>query len=466
MLGGFLWPLAIWRLPRIVATDHPLATAFGLDLAGAMRFAVPVLLAFAAFAIGVRCAHRIGGRAAVAVVLGGTVVFSLTLLPINPVGSHDVYHNIADARTLWIYGDNPTIVPPAVYEDDPFFDRVPAWKATPSVYGPVWYALSGLPLPFAGDRLWANVIGQKLLTAAFLLFTAALAMATAARIHPGSAVAAGVLVGWNPLLQFETAGNAHNSVVMACFAVAALYALTRRWWTAVFPLLALAVASNYVFALLCPLVLIWMVRREHVPRLQVTLSLVLGLLVGAALYLPFYAGTDSLNAFLREAGYVSASPGAALHSLLWWWLRWNGNDVLRIVKLILLPPYVIAYAVLLQRAARDARVAGLVQTGFAAVFLLLVLGAMWFGPWYVMFVAPLGALLPGRAPALITVAFSASAMLMYVPWFWLQHGDPVLLQTASATTAFLLPMLIAAVALRRRLRRDERGGIFAEIGAH
>ena len=273
LLLGFLRPLSIWRQPRIVATDRPLATVLGTDLAGALRFAVPVACAFAAFGVAAWLAQGLRGRATEAAVLAGSVLFAITLLPMNPLGSHDVYHNIADARTLWRYGDNPTVVPPSMYVDDPFIGNVVSWQTTPSMYGPVWYAISGAPLPFTGDALWANVIGQKVLTAVFLLGVTALAMRVAAGIRPGTAVAAGVLVGWNPLLHFETAGNAHSGVVMVFFALAAFYAASRRWWWAVFPLLSLAVASKYVLVVLGPVLLVWLLRRRDVPRRQLVLSL-------------------------------------------------------------------------------------------------------------------------------------------------------------------------------------------------
>jgi hypothetical protein len=61
-------------------------------------------------------------------------------------------------------------------------------------------------------------------------------------------------------------------------------------------------------------------------------------------------------------------------------------------------------------------------------------------------------LLPGSRPALIAVIFSATAMLMYVPYFWLLYGDGVVLQAATAGTAFLLPVLVA---LLPRLRRRD-----------
>jgi hypothetical protein len=284
LVYGLLWPLDHSVHPEVPIGYQPLATIFGTDRDGQRHFIVAVLAAYAAFGLAALAARRLAGRPATWLVIGGTVLFAATLIPTNPAGAQDVYHNIADARTLWVYGDNPGVTPPAAHPEDPLYPFIPDWQDTPSSYGPLWYALSGAPLPFAGDDLWANIVGQKVLTAAFLVVTTVLAMLIVGRMEPGAAPLAGVLVGWNPLLLFETAGAAHNDIVMAAFALGALYAAARRWWWAVFPLLALAVAVKYVMVVLAPVLLCWMLLRRDVPRWQLALSLVLGAATGIAIY--------------------------------------------------------------------------------------------------------------------------------------------------------------------------------------
>lgn len=442
-LFGFLHPISIRWYPDVVPTDRPLATVLGLGIGGAMRFGAPVLAGFALLLPAWWCARGLSGRAVVALVLLVSAVFSVTLLPANPLGAQDIYHNIADARTLWRYGDNPTVLPPNAYPDDPFAPYVPAWQDFASTYGPVWYVVAGAPLPFAGDGLWANVIGQKLLTAAFLFGSTVLVMLIAARIRPGAAAAAGVLVGWNPLLQWETAGNAHNDVVMVFFALAALYAVTRRWWLAVFPLLALSVGTKYVLVLLGPVLLVWMLRRGDIPRRRVALSLLLGALVGLAVYVPFFAGRDTLAAFARQGSFNTSSPSALIDALLWSRLNIDFTLSSKIVKLVVVPVYLLAYALILWRIPRDAGLVALVRASFWVVFLLLTVATWWFWPWYLLSLVPLGVLLPGSRPALLAAVFSATAMLMYIPYFWLLYGDGVVLQAATSATAFLLPSVLA-----------------------
>jgi hypothetical protein len=436
---GFLRPLAYWVHPWVIPSNRPLADALRTDWYGALRFIAPVVLAFLLYGVAVWLARGLAGRRALVGVLGAGAVFAAIFLPINPVGAQDIYHNVFDARIVWKYGDNPNVVPPAAYEGDPLLPSVVAWSDFASVYGPVWYAVSGVGYAIGGDSLRANVYGQKLLAAAFLLGTALLAALTAERIRRGTGVAAAVAVAWNPLMLFETAGNAHNDIVMVSFAVAAFYALASRRWLWVFPLLALSVATKFVLVLLGPLMLVWLLRRPDVPRRQILLSLALGALVGVAVYVPFFQGMDTIETIRRQSGYNTSSPSALLDALL---VRWGGMDPLassRLMKRIVVPVFLVLYAWHGWRLRGD--LAALVERSYLLLFLLLLLATWWFWPWYVLWVVPLAAMVPRRGTAWLGLLFSASAMLMYAPYFWLLYGDGVILQAATAAVAFLPPVL-------------------------
>jgi hypothetical protein len=449
-LLGFLRPLSYRRFPDIIPTDRPLANALGTDGVDGLRFAVPVLLAFLLYAAAVLLARRFRSRrlAAAALLIGAG--YAVIFVPMNPVGAQDVYHNVFDARILWRYGDNPNAVPPVAFPDDPLYPAVVAWSEFASVYGPVWYAVSGLPYAVGGDDLRANVIGHKVLTAAFLLGTAVLAYLVAQRLRPGTGVAALVAVAWNPLMLFETAGNAHNDIVMIFFAMASLYALVSRRWLWVFPLLALSVAAKYVLLLLGPLFLVWMLRQRDVPKRWVVASLGLGVIVGAAVYLPFFQGADTLEILRRQSGYNTSSLSAVLDSALYKYFAMTAEQSSRLMKWIVVPPFLLLYVWQVWRVRGDA--AALIERSFIALFLLLLIATWWFWPWYVIWLVPLAAVLPWRGVALVGLLFSASALLMYVPYFWMLTGDGLPLNAATTAVAFLPPVLagVGWLAWRRR----------------
>jgi len=456
---GFLRPLSYAEYPDIIPTARPLADALSTDWAGALRYIVPTAIAFVFYGAAVWLAGRLRGAWALTGVLGAGLVFAGIFLPINPVGAQDVYHNVFDARIVWKYHDNPNIVPPVAFPSDPFYEDVPAWVEFASPYGPVWYGVSGIGYAIGGDDLRGNVIGQKALTAAFLLGTAALAALAAERIRPGSGVAAAVAVAWNPLMLFETAGNAHNDIVMVFFAMAAFYALAARRWLWVFPLLALSVGTKYVLLLLGPLVLVWLLRRADVPRRQILISLGLGALVGVAVYVPFFQGWDTVEIFRRQSGYNTSSPSALLDALLRQW--WGMDEVTssRLMKQIVAPPFLLLYAWQVWRVRGE--LTALVARCFLVLFLLLAIATWWFWPWYVLWIVPLVALTPNRFVAIMGLLVSASAMLMYAPYFWMLYGDGVELQAATSAVAFLAPALagLAYVVYRSDLRpRSVRRG--------
>src|SRR5579883_2745311 len=260
VLVVFVRRLSLGRFPQVVPTPEPLATILGgsADERALTWFVVAmgamVLCQVFAYAVALRIRNPRYGFGALVV----AAVLIATMVPVYPGGAHDVEHNIVDARTLWVYHDNPISTPPTAHPDDPFVQQLFDWQSTTSSYGPVWYVLAGAPLPFTGNGLVRNVVGQKILVSLFLLGTVALVYLLMKRWRPRGAVAAVVLLGWSPLLLWEIPGNAHNDIVMMFFAVAALYAVLRRWWLAVFPLLALAVATKFIMLLLAPLLLAWL----------------------------------------------------------------------------------------------------------------------------------------------------------------------------------------------------------------
>ncbi|MBX7110362.1 MAG: hypothetical protein K1X87_00765 [Dehalococcoidia bacterium] len=450
---GFLLPLDHSDHPGVAFGYQPLATVMGTDHEGRTRFVAAVLGAYAVFLLAAVLASRLAGRRACAAVLGGTVVLAAVLLPTNPAGAQDVYHNIADARTFWVYGDNPAVTPPIEHRDDPFFKYIPAWPDTPSSYGPLWYVLSGVPLPFTGTSLWLNVLGQKVLTAAFLVLTTALVMLTAARLRPGSAVLAGVLVGWNPLLQFETAGAAHNDIVMVCFAVGAFYALSRRAWDFVFPLLALAVAVKYVLILLAPLFLLWMLLRRDVPRGQLARSVVAGVLLGAAWYVPFLADGALFDTLRGEGNRYLSSTGSFLVSVFMNQRHMGIPEAEQTMKRVLWAAFVASSLLLLTRFRRQPSYGLLIGTSAGVIFLFLVTVKWWFWPWYLTWLVPIAALAPRRGSALLATLFSCTAMLHYAAYYWGLYDEWHHHQRELFAVVFAPPLALAALLVLWTLAR-------------
>ena len=95
LVAGLVRPLSIAANPQPIHNYQPLVTVLGDGIVGMLRFGLPVAASFVLLAIACVAARDVGDhRRGLAVVLAGTLLFSCSLLPTNPVGAQDVYHNV------------------------------------------------------------------------------------------------------------------------------------------------------------------------------------------------------------------------------------------------------------------------------------------------------------------------------------------------------------------------------------
>src|SRR5579884_1509135 len=68
--------------------------------------------------------------------LGGTVLFSLTLIFLYPVTAIDVYNYAVEGHVAAFYQVNPMVTAPAQVSSDTFVSYAANWVDSPSPYGP------------------------------------------------------------------------------------------------------------------------------------------------------------------------------------------------------------------------------------------------------------------------------------------------------------------------------------------
>lgn len=407
--------LSIERYPTIIQSPQPLAEVLGITAHGLTWFvlvmAALAVLYVAAYAVALRIKDHHAGVLAFLV----AAALILTAIPMFPGGAQDVYHNVADARTLWVYHENPISTPPAAHPGDPIAGQLFTWQDITSSYGPVWYIVSGAPLPFTHDGLVRNLVGQKVLLSAFLLATLWLVYITVRARWPERATAAVVLLGWSPLALWEVPGNAHNDIVMMFFAVAALACVLRGRWLWAFPLLALGVGAKFTMLALAPLLFVWLWRR--LPRDQRrTLYASVGVSVAllAVIYLPFLLGGSGLaNTSALRDRFISSPASLTIAFLMQYVSLSRAEDVARALAVV---AFAAGYGVVLYRCWRGSL--SLTLAAFWAVFLLLVLPTWWFWPWYTMWLLPLAALCAGRRAATLGVLFGVTSLMVYPIYYW------------------------------------------------
>ncbi|MBI5947069.1 MAG: hypothetical protein HY875_02905 [Chloroflexi bacterium] len=264
-LFGFALRVPVWsadirmfQRPFMSATAAPAGWVGSFDggIQALVNCTLLVALASAAYIVCLLALRR-GFAHSYAAAVAGTAIAALAILPMVPQVSPDATHLAADVRTLWLHGKYPTdrdAAPASI--DDPVAQQVGNFKDSWSGYGPVAYAIGGAPLPFVGDNLRANVLGQKAVSGVFLVLLAAASGFAARRLGRDPGLVAG-MVGLNPLMLFVFPGDGHNDTIMMAFAVAGLpFVLALPWRSRAGGLLAglAGVLAKFAAALAAPFV--------------------------------------------------------------------------------------------------------------------------------------------------------------------------------------------------------------------
>ena len=432
----------------------------GYDPEAGRRYTLPLLALWALYLVAGAVAPCLRGeRALLALAFGGALGCGAILLWLYPITAADIF-NYALYGLVQHRGGNPLVVPPDSVIGPPLIGYS-AWPHYPSPYGPLWQGLAWLITAVTGERLLAGIaLFKALLLTCHLLNTGLIARIAAASGVTRPGVAA-LLYAWNPLLLYETAGNGHNEIVLLTGLLLALWALTTRRDALALPLATLAALTKLTGALwLAPLALVWLPRvwRE---RRWVTLGGALGgaLLLGITCYLPFWAEGHALDGVRRQADlYTTSLAGLALIANERQNFPIPPQQLLDMLKGLALA--VVGLTILSGRP-RDDSAGEAARTAFDVSLAYLLIGALWFQPWYLV---PLVGLAPlvGSARRAIAACYALGATGSYVVYFYVWPAlnwtpDRLLIQWWAVIVAHgpaWIALLVAAlVALWQQAQR-------------
>ena len=236
--------------------------------------------------------------------LGLQVIAALSL----PCTSNDLFSYLAYGRMSRLGIDPYAAGPGALPAGDPFRALVSRnWISAPSAYGPI---LNGLDaLAGQAETVPGAMAVFKLAMLAATLATVLVAYDICRRhLEPPRAAAAFALLGWNPLLAYELAGQAHNDAVMVLGLTAFVWAaLGGRRLLAVLSL-GLAFYAKFAVAPVLGLYLVFLARTSRA-RAAAGVALFAGL--GLLLFLPSWNGPATL---LGPLAAVRANPGRVTRS--------------------------------------------------------------------------------------------------------------------------------------------------------
>ncbi len=357
--------------------------------------------------------------------LGSLLALNVMMLCLYPIGAADVFDNIMRGRITAVLGGNPFYDTPRAYPSDAFRYFV-AWTDTTSAYGPLWEMLAAGASRLAGDDRLTNVLVFKLLGLSFYAGSVGLVALILRRRAPSRVLQGVCLFAWNPVVIYETAGNAHNDIVVAFLILLGIWALQQRWFTtAVLALLGGALVK-YIPALLLPVALVYGCRQLPPGRARwrfLLATTAAGAVLVVVCVAPFWRGGD-MFALARRTTLFTASLPAVVQANLEPAL---GGPVSQSA--------VAAVAALLTVAAvgwhtwrtwRAPEPLAPIRAATHVLLFYLLFACLWFQPWYTIWPLALAALLPEGAVARTVVLLSyAAAWKTIVFDFFLYQGGPL-----------------------------------------
>jgi alpha-1,6-mannosyltransferase len=207
-----LLPESVRPIPSWLA--GPLGST-GVSL-GSVGAIVVLAVMFVAYAVAARASAHLSART---VLMCIAAMYALVLLA-PPLISTDIFSYQFYGRMGAIYGANPYLAGPHALALDPLFPYIGArWWNTPTVYGPLFTALSYVLAPLS---IAASALAYKAIAACSSLAMIALVWHSA-RLRGIDPVKAVALVGLNPLIVIYAVGGGHNDLLMMLALMAGVY---------------------------------------------------------------------------------------------------------------------------------------------------------------------------------------------------------------------------------------------------
>lgn len=466
LIGVALGSLAIYLLAFTLPTNllvlHQRDSLIGhllqrAGLNGFLRLSAAFISTGLLYFAALRAARQTSGKTAWIIVIGGSLAFIIAFLFMAPLDARDIYDNIFHGRIVGVYGANPFRDMISNFPNDPFF-KYPWWKNSPSAYGPFWETLAGITARLAGDGIVANILAFKILPGIFHLMSIAVVVAFLRRVEPQYALAGALLLGWNPIVLYETWGNGHNDIAMMFWILlAALLISQKRYSLGVLSLVAGALIKFIPVLLILAVMLIgYRGLRSLKPRIWfiVKTSLASALLILIA-YIPFWNGMATFSIGRRMTMFTTSFP-AVLYGALKPSLGWaEAANLISIGALVLLGIFTLIQSF---RAQKQNPAEDFLQAAFNILAFYLLVTCLWFQQWYGVWLLSLAPLLSERARrfAVFFGFWVLTKQLIFVQLFIPNMADKleltIWLEPLMALTVIGIPWIYALLDLRASMQ--------------
>ncbi len=174
--------------------------------------------------------------------------------------SHDVFNYVTTSKVLTHYHENPYVVMPIEFVNDPYLDFTRAANKY-ALYGPSWLLLTSIPYILGFQNFILTLFFFKVIVTMFYIGAVYLLWKLLKNIFFVGVFAL------NPLVVIESLISSHNDIVMMFFAMGSFYALEKRRFFLAGLLLVFSVLIKYATIVLVPIFIfcaIQLIRRQKI----------------------------------------------------------------------------------------------------------------------------------------------------------------------------------------------------------
>lgn len=186
------------------------------------------------------------------------IIVSVLIVSYPAMLSYDIFNYITSAKILFFYRENPYLIMPIEFLNEPFLLYTHAANKV-ALYGLTWLGLSGIPYGLGFGNILATVFQFKLFVAFFYIGCSYLVWKLS---NSNQSL---IFFALNPLILIETLVSGHNDIVMMFFVLAAIFLILRKQFVIAFLLFIISVGIKYASIVLLPfmLFLAWRVSKNQ-----------------------------------------------------------------------------------------------------------------------------------------------------------------------------------------------------------
>lgn len=307
------------------------------------------------------------------------VIFNLTLLPLQPMMSSDLYTYISRARVVSKYEENPYVVPYSLFKDDSLYnDIATGWAEKTAIYGPLFVEFTSVLTLLAGDGLVMNIYSIKF---AFVILNLINMFLVKKITNDKRAV---FLYSWNPLINLEFALNSHNDVIMITFFLFGLVFLLKKKrylgdylgaWFFFFVSVVIKLFTAIFIPFICMHVL------SNLSGLKEKICFIIWVIAVSSILivvpmLPFWSGTDTFSRLLEvvQMNNILTAPGMLIFVAALFIVSFPVDGIYFVSKAISRAGFVLFYIYLIIKSLWDKHI----RTQNTLLWYLLVSSSVFF----------------------------------------------------------------------------------------